>query len=155
MHRAWCYPLKNQTHDVKPEASTARTTPSAGKGVKILYDARQDASSSHAHKREVRSLRAPQGEGEISASHTTRGSLATGQTAALADRHSGGRPFAEKPSIYQLELCILSFFWSLTMNKSCLLIGDTFAGGGGRNGLVMRWYDSRWVVRDAERPVCL
>ena len=100
MHQAWCYPSRDQMPDAKPEASTARTnetkTPSAGKSAKILYDAHQNASSSHEHKREVRSVRAPQGDGETSASHRTRGSHATGRTGALADRRSGGRPSAER-----------------------------------------------------------
>lgn len=41
------------------------------------------------------------------------------------------------------------------MNTSCVVIGDTSAGGGGRYGLVVRWYDSRWLVQDAQKRVCL
>jgi len=64
--RAWC-PWRGYTHDAKPEAES------------------QDASFSC--EREMRP------KGVAAASHTTRGPLATGRTAALAGRCSDSLPF--------------------------------------------------------------
>lgn len=75
-----CTPKKQDTVSSRNETNVQ----------KILYDARQDASFSH--ERRVRLVRAPQCE--TAASHTTVGLRATGQTASLADRRNGSRPFA-------------------------------------------------------------
>jgi hypothetical protein len=85
----------------KARSSDCTTHRSAGgtrDAQKYYNDARQDASFSH--EREVRSVLAPQCE--TAASHTTVGLLATGQTALLADRRNGSRPFANArgPSVW-------------------------------------------------------
>ena len=65
----------------------------------IYYNVHQNVS--FLREREIRLVRGPMGA--TAASHTTRGSLATGHTGALVDRGNDSRPFAKKHVTKQKE----------------------------------------------------